>query len=267
MAGFSYDQAIANAQPPVFFTKAGTAPKAANVWVDLWGTGGTPTPGAFNTTLNGAVLTNVTQGGLRFVNPTTAAYLLKFQASSSVAGALMLYDRIWHNGGIAITTTTAQAITTPTITRDINNASGVGAGLIVGMGFSAVSTNAAVTNTTLAYTGDDGNTGTATIASYVAAASANTFVPFAFDATKQHAGIRAISGLTLGTSYLTGTAYLAIIRPIAIVNIATAGLVYSVDLPNSGVPQLFTSSVLGMMWMSPTTTAPTITGMFAATQN
>ena len=264
--GFTIDQAIANMQPPVWFSKNGTAPKAANIWVDLWGTGGTPTPGSFDTTLNGVVKTNVTQGGLRLVNPVTAGYLAKLVANSSVAGTLMLYDRIWHNGGISITTTTAQSITTPTIPRDIANSNN-GAGLIVGLEFSATSTNGTVSNTTLAYTGDDGNTGTATIPSYIAAATANTFVPFAFDATKNHAGIRAISSLTLGTTYVTGTANLVILRPIAMVTIATAGLTASVDLPTSGVPQIYSGSVLGLMWMSPTTSAPVVSGEMIITQN
>ena len=265
--GFTVDQAISNAQPPVWFAKAGTAPKAANIWVDLWGCGGgMPSVGAFNSSLNGAVLTNVTQGGLRYTNAVSASYLLKLAASSSQTGTLMLYDRIWQNGGIGITTTTAQSITTPTIPRDIANSNN-GAGLIVGMEMSATSTNGTVTNTTLAYTGDDGNTGTATIASYIASATANTFVPFAYDATKNHNGIRAISSLTLGTTYTTGTANLAIIRPIAIVNVTTAGLVYSADLATSGFPQIFSGSVLGMMWMSPNTTAPSIDGLMVITQN
>jgi hypothetical protein len=133
--------------------------------------------------------------------PVGALYLTTLNCSSSVTGDLALWDFLWVNSGIAVTTTTAQTINSVAWpARDLDgstNGQGVNAAILV----TTATTNAgAITNTTLSYTNQAGTAGrTATIASFPAAAVIGTIVPFQLAAGDS--GIRSIQTITLGTSY------------------------------------------------------------------
>ena len=212
--------------------------------------------------VNGATMDNTLGGCLPFTNASSGGiYLTGFTATMSVTGGLWLVDLLWYNTGLTVTTTTAQAITTPTFpARDLNGSTN-GEGVEFGILVTTATTNAgAVTNTTASYTDSDGNAGaTATISSFPATAVAGTIVPFQLAAGDK--GVRAIASVTLGTSYGGGAISVVAFRRIAYV---------PVPLANTGSPAMF-AGVPGVrlfdgsclhVWQLPTaTTATTVQGV------
>lgn len=209
----------------VSFMKSGTAPDATSYWYCTSKDAGFPgawspgTPG-----INGRVTDGTTaadNGCVPISNPVSGAnYLTEVNMASSVNHTHILFDVLWVNTGIAVATTTAQAITTPTLpARDINGTTN-GEGCMIGMLTTTANTNAAViSNTTISYTNSDGVAGrTATLSAIVgsqipATPVIGTMVWFNLQAGDK--GVRSIQSITLGTSLGGGAVSLMICRDIA----------------------------------------------------
>lgn len=142
-------------------------------------------------------------------------YLTTFNVASTTAHMHGLYDLIWYNTGLTVTTTTAQTITLPALPSRDRNGTTNGDDWQAAVYVTTATTNAgAITNMTLSYTDSDNNAGnTATIASFPATAVAGAFIPFHLAAGDR--GIRNIASITLGTSLVTGAISLVLYRPLA----------------------------------------------------
>ena len=202
------------------FYKIGTAPEAAGQWYcwskdtgnpGAWAVG---TPGVNGRATDGTTAADA--GCFLIKNPTTGSnYLTNFACGASVVCHPWVFDVLWVNSGLVVTTTTAQAITSAALpARDVNgstNGEGVWAGILV----TTATTNAgAITGTTLNYTNSDGTAGrTATMASFPATAVIGTVVWFQLAAGDK--GVRSIQGITLTTSYVAGAISLILARPLA----------------------------------------------------
>lgn len=160
-------------------------------------------------------------GAHRLPDAASAWYLVKFGLNAAVVGNFELIDVLWVNTGIAVTTTTAQAITMPGAlpARDANGTTN-GEGVLAALYTTTANTNAAViANTTLSYTDQDGNAGnTATFSGTVgfqapATPVVGTWMPFLLAAGDT--GIRSVQSVTLGTSYGAGALSLVLFRPLA----------------------------------------------------
>lgn len=216
------------------------------------GAAAAPSPG-----LAGAALTSYT-GQIPF--PATVAskniHLARAVLShSGNIGAITLYDRLWHNSGFTITTTTGQTVNSAAFpARDLDGTIN-GRGVMVGIEVSGATGNGgAVTNTTLTYTNSLGTgSKTATMASFPATAVAGTFVPFALAAGD--VGVQSIQTLTLGTSYVSGTIHLVAYREICTIPVPTANIAVMLDALQLGLPRCFDASVPWMVYL-PTSTAP-----------
>ena len=158
------------------------------------------TPGVNGRTTDGTTTTDA--GCLPYVNAGSGEnYLTNFTMAASSTGMGMLIDIVWINTALVVTTTTAQAITSGAMpARDVNGSSN-GDGYEAAILVTTATTNVgAITNTTLEYTDSDNNaTQTATMSSFPATCTAGSFVPFQLATSDR--GIKAISGITLGTSY------------------------------------------------------------------
>lgn len=263
MANTSLDLFVANMREPVPFMKTGATMRAAGVLHSFWYTAGepgaasAPTPG-----INGAALSSTSAqvaGQIPFSNPVSGnTNLAMLCATTTLVGSLYLVDRLWHNSGITITTTTEQAITSPTWpARDRAGATN-GLGVMVGLEVSGVLGNGTVTNTTMRYTNSAGTgTRTATIASFPSSASAGTFIPFALAAGDL--GVRSIQGLTLGTSYVSGTMHLVAYRILARLGVTTEREA-SKDLFALGAPRIYNGAVPFLLWRPSAVTAVNIDG-------
>jgi len=209
----------------VGFMKTGTASDAAGYWYCTSKDAGFPgawAPGAPG--VNGRVTDGTSSndyGCFPIANPTTGGnYLTEVNMAASVNHTHVLFDCLWVNSGLVVTTTGAQAITTPTLpARDINGTTN-GEGCSIALLFTTASTLAAVgSNLTVSYTNSDGVSGrTATLSAIVgsqvpATPVIGTIVWFNLQAGDR--GVRSIQSITLGTSMLTGTISLMITRDIA----------------------------------------------------
>lgn len=204
------------------------------------GAAAAPSPG-----LAGAALTSYA-GQIPF--PAAAGgenvYLARFEAAQAGnVGVVILADRLWHNSGIVVTTTTAQTVNSVAWPARDRDGSTNGAGVLVGIEVSAATTNgSAVTNTTMSYTNDAGVSGrTATIPSFPATAVAGTFVPFMLAAGDT--GVRSIQSVTLGTSYATGTVHLVAYRRVAALGTPLANVASMADGVALGLPRCYDNTV------------------------
>lgn len=174
--------------------------------------------------LNGRVTDGTTaadNGSIPIKNPATGAnFLTEIQMAAGVNHSHLFFDALWVNSGLVVTTTTAQAITMPTLpARDINGTTN-GEGCMIAMLFTAAATNAGViTNTTVSYTNSDGTAGrTATLSAIVgsqipATPVIGTLIWFNLQAGDK--GVRSIQSVTLGTSLVTGSISMMVTRDIA----------------------------------------------------
>lgn len=244
--------------------KAGSAPEAAGVMYSHSKDSGFPgawspgTPGVNGRNTDG---TNSSDAGcLNLGTPGSGAwYLRDINVTGTVTGQFNLYDVLWVNTGLTVTTTTAQSITQPTLPARDNTGSTNGTGVYAGILVTGATTNgSAITNTTLTYTNSDGTPSrTATISSFPATAVIGTFVPFQLQAGDK--GIRSIQSITLGTSYGGGSISLICFNPMASASVPLAN-VGSLAYPKKLDLRLYDNHCLLPFWMASSAVALNIMG-------
>jgi hypothetical protein len=159
---------------------------------------------------------------------------------ASVNHSHLFFDILWVNSGIVVTTTTAQAITTPTLpARDVNGTTN-GEGCMIGMLTTTANTNAAViANTTVSYTNSDGVSGRTATLSAIAGSQIpatpviGTLVWFNLQAGDK--GVRSIQSITLATSLGAGAVSLFIARDLANIGTSLANVQFTRKLAEPGV--------------------------------
>lgn len=224
------------------FMKTSTASDVVGCWYCTSKDAGYPgawspgTPG-----INGRVTDGTTTadfGCIPIPNAATGAnYLTALEMASSVNHTNDFFDVLWVNSGLVVTTTTAQAITTPTLpARDVNGTTS-GEGCTIALLVTTASTLAAAgANLTVSYTNSKGVAGRTATLSAIAGSQMpatpviGTIVWFALAAGDT--GVQSIQSITLGTSMLTGAISLMICRDIstigtAVVNVSTPKLIGS----------------------------------------
>lgn len=244
--------------------KVGTGAEAAGQYYCFAKDSGAPgawspgTPGINGRNTDGTTAADL--GCITVGNPTSGAwYVRDFNIAASQAGMFILADVLWVNTGLVVTTTTAQAITQPTLPlRDnlgTSNGYGIGAGLLV----TTATTNAAViSNITLQYTNSNGVAGrTGTISSFPATAVIGTFVPFQLQAGD--VGVRSIQSITLGTTLTAGAISLIAFNflgtsPVTIANVGSIAFEKQLDL------RIQNGHCLLPFWLASNTTATNLTG-------
>lgn len=244
--------------------KVGTAPEAAGQYYCFAKDSGAPgawspgTPGINGRNTDGTTAADL--GCITVGNPTSGAwYVRDFNISASQAGMFILADVLWVNTGLVVTTTTAQAITQPTLPlRDnlgTSNGHGIGAGILV----TTATTNASpVTTITISYTNSTGTAGrTGTMSSFPATAVIGTFVPFQLQAGD--VGVRSIQSITLGTTLTAGAISLIAFNflgtsPVTIANVGSIAFEKQLDL------RIQNGHCLLPFWLASNTTATNLTG-------
>jgi hypothetical protein len=260
------DAALAGAHPPQIFLKVGVTMEAIGVLYSpfyatgLPGAATVPSPG-----IGGAALTTYA-GQIPFTNPGSGnSSLSRLSVASTLAGTLLLCDRLWHNSGIAVATTTAQTVNSAAWPARDRNGATSGDGVLIGIEFSTTGTAGVITNTTMSYSNTTPNSGrTATIASVPATPLAGTFIPFQLAAGDT--GVSSIQTVTLGTAYTTAVIHLVAYRILAQIGISVANVASSVDALTGGFTRLYDNTVPFLLWLPSATTAVTLTGSMTVTQ-
>ena len=207
------------------FMKTGTAADAAGYWYCTSKDNGFPgawavgTPGVNGRVTDGTA--SADNGCFPIANPSVGAnYLTEVNMAAGVNHTHLLFDVLWVNSGLAITTTTAQSITPPTLpARDINGTTNGEGCSIALLCTSAVGLAAVASNATVTYTNSDGIGGrTATLSAIVGSQAPATPVIGTliwFNLQAGDKGVRSIQSITLNTSWVSGSISLMITRDIA----------------------------------------------------
>src|SRR5574343_632885 len=260
MAITSIDQAIAGMRPPEFFSKAVTGTLVAGrpfspfYLAGIPGAASAPTPG-----LSGAALTSYT-GQIPFPSTFGNTHLARFSGvSSAQGGMLLLCDRLWHNSGFTISSTSAQTVNSVAFPARDENGTANGSGIYLGVEVSAT-TGSGTPTLTASYTNQDGTTGrtgTNTVAT-VATSAAGTFYPIGLNAGDT--GVRSVQTLTLSVTWTSGTIHLVAYRVLATLELPAAGIPNAIDALTSGMPRCYDGTVPFLIYITRTTTTTQLTG-------
>lgn len=272
MAITTVDGIVSGLVAPEEVYKSGATMEAAGTMHSLFYTAGRPGAAAAPSPgIGGAALTSYA-GQIPFTNPSSGnSYLARVGASASVAGTLLVCDRLWHNSGITVTTTTAQTVNSATFpARDMDGTTN-GNGVMVALEVSTATTNASANTTmTLSYTNSDNTAGrTATVGSvapgsFPATAVAGTFVPFLLAAGDK--GVRSIQSVTLAVSLGAGAVHLVAYRILARVPMPVANIGAVQDFASTGLVRLYDNTVPFLVWVPTATTGVTIGGVMQVAQ-
>ncbi len=247
------------------FFKVGTAAEAAGVWYSWAKDKGNPgawapgTPGLNGRATDGTTTTD--NGCIKIRDATGNNYLTSYSMVTNVVCNPWLFDVLWVNSGLVVTTLTAQAIAAPVAlpARDVNgstNGEGVWAGILV---TTATTNAAAIATMTMSYTNSDGVAGkTASIASYPATAVIGTVVWYQLAAGDK--GVRSIQSVTNPTSLVAGAISLILARPLCNQAALVANVGGASAPPQSPGIKLYSGACVLPIGLMSTTTATNIAG-------
>lgn len=246
------------------FMKTGTAADTAGYWYCTSKDGGFPgawspgTPG-----INGRVTDGTTtadKGSIPIANASTGNnYLTELIMQANVNHSHLFFDCLWVNSGIVVTTTTAQAITTPALpARDIDGGTN-GEGCMIALLTTTANTNAAaIANATVNYTNSKGIAGRTARLTAIAGSKITispvigTITWFNLDAGDT--GVKSIEGITLGTSLVAGAVSLMIARDIANIGTTIANVAAQKVIGAPGI-KLYNGTCMLHCYLASATTA------------
>lgn len=267
MAGFtSYDDLIAELSANGksyqwdFGKVAASAVQGAGTWFSLWDSVGTPGAGSNPSTTPGDTHTNVA-GSINFPDQASdTKHLLSFGAVCSIAGVLMLYDRLASVSGISLASTGNKTVNSGTLPRYSGaDAANVQAWLEV---TTATTTTAPVVSLN-SYTNESGTTGrSGGTRTFPAAATVvrSMIGPMPLQAGDK--GIRSVEvGLNVATAAAAGVCNLVLLRPIAMLPVPTSVWVEKdMVLQAPSLPRLYDGASLGLAVMLNAAGTPQVWG-------
>ena len=254
------------------FSKTGTASDAAAYWYGYWKDAGAlgawspGTPGLAGRATNGNDAADA--GCLAFPDAGAgkSRYLSRVTMSGTVAHAFHLYDVLWVNSGLVVTTTTAQTINSVALPPRDDNGTTNGEGCEIGIYATAALGNAAVvSNSTISYTNSLGTAGrTATLSATVpgnfpATPVIGTVVWFNLQAGDT--GVQSIQSVTLNTTLTSGSASVFIARRVSSIPVSVANLNFEAFLSGGDGVLLYDDACLLPFAQTSATTATVINGI------
>jgi hypothetical protein len=233
----------------------------------VWTFDGMPAGGAVPT--SAAITDRMTQGALPIIAPGEGRDLHLIGASvlPQIAGVYLLYDRLFHVGGLSGTSTSAQTVqgspASPALTRYTDGVGNMAWYEI----YSLLGTTA--TTLTMNYTNQAGTSGqTATVnigSTNNREVTRAQRIPLAAGDT----GIRAISTVTLAASTTTaGNFGITIAQPLAWIPVGSTGMAgwrdYTTGMP--GIPTIHPDACLAWLYTPLSGSAPEIWGCLSTVE-
>lgn len=263
MAISTLDGAIAGMQWPRYFAKAVTATLVAGRPASLWSLAGNPGAGSFDSTLAGVALSSTSaqvNGQIHFTDPASGnAYLARLEANATQAGTLLLCDRLWHNGGYTITSTSAQNSTTPTWPARDANGSTNGESVLLACEISAA-TGAGTPTITCAYTNSSGTASRSATNIISTVASSAIGATYFIGLQAGDIGVRSLQSVTLSATWTSGTMNMVAYRVLAALELPGAFIPNAIDVMTAGMPRLYNGTVPWLIFIPNTTTATNVQG-------
>lgn len=273
--GFGWSRVIATSATTTGLTKAfgktSTATDAAAYHYGFWKDAGTlgawapGTPGLAGRATDG---TTSTDAGCIFfpdAGAGKARYLTQASITTTVANSYSLYDVVWVNSGLVVTTTTAQTINSVAFPARDNNGTTNGEGYQIGIYAVAALGNAGVvSNSTVTYTN---SAGTGSRTATLSATNPNNFpaTPVIgtvvwFELQAGDVGVQSIQSVTLNTTLTSGTASVFVARKLIDLPASVANIAFTNTLANGSGSILYDNSCILPFMQSAATTAHSITG-------
>jgi hypothetical protein len=267
MAITTLDQLLAGMLPPASIVKAATPTLTAGRPHSLFylagapGTAAAPSPG-----MAGAALTSYA-GQIPFPAAVSNKNinLARFQAQATIAGTLILCDRLWHNSGLNLTSTSAQTINSVAWPARDANGSSNGAQVLIGLEVTTA-TGSGTPNFTMSYTNQAGTaskTGTGILPGG-ASSPVGSFYPMGLDAGDT--GVRSVQSFTLSASWSSGAASLVAYREIARLELTAANVPSAIDAITSGMPRMYDNSVPFLLFVPSGTSSSNVSGQVVYSQ-
>ncbi len=269
MAITTLDAALAGMQSARAIAKALTGTLVAGRLQSMWPVAGLPGAGAYDTSLNGVVLSSssaMVAGQLPHVDPGSGnAYLARLSLGCTQSCQIMLLDRLWNNQ-LTVNSTSAQSPTTPTWPARDNAGTTNGDGVLIGIETSAAASATAAT-ITMAYTNQAGTgsrSASFAITPTAAATIAGAFFPIGLQAGDT--GVRSIQTFTFGTAWTTGTINAVAYRLLGMLELPGALVPNAIDALTSGFPRIYNGAVPYIVIVPSATTTSNLTGSYTETQ-
>ena len=254
------------------FGKTGTASDAASYWYGYWkdaglvGAWSPGTPGLAGRATNGNDAADAGCVAFPDAGAGKTRYLSRVTMSGTIAHAYHLYDVLWVNSGLVVTTTTGQTINSVTLPARDDNGTTNGEGCDIGVYAVAALGNAAVvSNSTITYTNSAG------VGSRTATLSATAPMNFPatpvigtvvwFNLQDGDIGVQSIQTVTLNTTLTSGTASVFIARRLASVPVAAANLNFEAKINNGEGVVLYDDACIFPFAQTSVTTATVINGI------
>lgn len=266
MALDTLDSLVAAERQNFNFVRASFTTLAAN-YSSLYRVSGFPganatagaTPG-----LNGAVCTSADAGAIPFTDPSSglSTYLEGCDFMNPAGGCLIVYDRLWHNTNLSLSTASAQAVSAPSLTRPDS----LGAGVEMWLEF-IVAPAAAVTSrtATVTYTDQSGNTGATTTATIPDTVILHSAIPLGV--ASGDTGVRAVTSFQLSGAMTAGAgeAGLVLMRKLAVIPLDSSRST-SRNFFDLKAAQVYDDACIAFMLCTPSTTAGVTVGALTLAQ-
>ena len=262
-------KALGNNSSRIVLDKASIASQTANSYCSLWRATGQPGQGAIPTVV--ATCNNTTVGTIGFnqqTSPITSYGAYLEIATGNAAMTMELHDRLANMGGLNGTLTTAQSVnldlSTLLSTDNINVRKGDD-------NYSDVqwwlewytATGATAVTATIAVTYNDGTTGNLSALSLASSRPASHMISINSLIPSAQSGkfIRGIVSVTLSaTSGTAGNFGVTATRPRMTLSAPIANYKFIADWAQLGLPEIYNSSAIFPIVLTPTTSTGTVRG-------
>ena len=262
-------KALGNNSSRIVLDKASIASQIANSYCSLWRATGQPGQGAIPTVV--ATCNNTTVGTIGFkqqTSPSTSYGAYLEIATGNAAMTMELHDRLASMGGLNGTLTTAQSVnldlSTLLSTDNINVRKG-------DANYSDVqwwlewytATGATAVTATIAVTYNDGTTGNLSALSLASSRPASHMISINSLIPSAQSGkfIRGIVSVTLSaTSGTAGNFGVTATRPRMTLSAPIANYKFIADWAQLGLPEIYNSSAIFPIVLTPTTSTGTVRG-------
>ena len=262
-------KALGNNSSRIVLDKASIASQTANSYCSLWRATGQPGQGAVPTVVG--TCNNTTVGTIGFnqqTSPITSYGAYLEIATSNFSTTVELHDRLASMGGLNGTLTTAQSVNldlnTLLATNNIDKRKG-------DANYSDVqwwlewytATGATAVTATIAVTYNDGTTGNLSALSLAASRPASHMISLNSLIPSAQSGkfIRGIVSVTLSaTSGTAGNFGVTVTRPRMTLSSPIANFKFIADWAQLGLPEIYNSSAIFPIVLTPTTSTGTVRG-------
>jgi hypothetical protein len=229
-----------------------TVPKSIGAYQSSWLGVGFPGAGAAPpayTAGSGYTVSSATTGAILYVNGAVKNWLAQLSASSTIAGTLFIYDRLWSCSGMGFAAGTYTVTTPGNLPARITD-NGLGCELWVEQ-FAAA--GAASGTLTVNYVEPGGGARAGIIPAVVSAPVIGQMQPVPLQVGSL--GVQQLTSVVNSATWTSGTWGMTICKPVAQIEVPLAGIGKTLDWAALGLPALTDDMCLFFIWQGGAATA------------